>query len=144
MLFIPIEFGTPEYDQAVRLRHITLREPLGLEFMPEQLAEEYNTIHLAGFDDVGKLVAYLNLVPKEKGRVKMRQVAVDPALQGKGIGKKLVEYSEVFARESGYTIMDLHAREVVLKFYKSLKYKTVGNKFEEVGIPHYKMEKKLD
>jgi hypothetical protein len=34
MYTIEIDFGTPEYDEAVRLRTDVLRKPLGLEFTP--------------------------------------------------------------------------------------------------------------
>jgi predicted GNAT family N-acyltransferase len=141
--FHPIDFGTPEFDQAVRLRHITLRAPLGMEFDPEQLAQEYDTIHLAGFTMRGELVAYLNLVPLSDSLVKMRQVAVSPDLQGKGVGAQLVAYSEAYARMHGFSKIELNAREAVLEFYLKLKYSQVGERFVEVGIPHFKMEKVL-
>jgi predicted GNAT family N-acyltransferase len=39
--------------------------------------------------------------------------------------------------------MVLHARETAVPFYLKLGYEVVGGQFEEVGIPHFKMEKKL-
>ncbi|MBX2889818.1 MAG: GNAT family N-acetyltransferase [Saprospiraceae bacterium] len=138
-----IEFATPEYDEAVRLRYEVLRRPLGLEFTPEQLAAEYSDIHLAAYDTSGQLVGYLCLTPLDKSKVKMRQVAVHPDWQGKGVGRKLVEASETLARHSGFKTMLLHARDVAVPFYLRLDYHTVGEQFEEVTIPHFKMEKTL-
>ena len=63
MHILQIEFATPEYDEAVRLRYEVLRRPLGLEYTPEQLAAEYSDIHLAAFDASGRLVGYLCLTP---------------------------------------------------------------------------------
>ena len=37
----------------------------------------------------------------------------------------------------------MHARETAVGFYEKLGYKVVGDKFTEVTIPHYVMEKKL-
>lgn len=37
--------------------------------------------------------------------------------------------------------MVLHARDSALDFYLSLGYSIVGDPFEEVGIPHHRMEK---
>lgn len=140
---IKIEFGTPEYDEAVRLRHEVLRKPLGLEFTPEQLAAEYADYHLAAFAANGALVGYLNLTPVDDLTVKMRQVAVAPGLQGRGIGKALVEASEVLARRLGFRRMLLHARETAVPFYLRAGYAIAGDRFEEVTIPHLKMEKEL-
>jgi predicted GNAT family N-acyltransferase len=143
MYVIEIEFATPEYDDAVRLRYEVLRKPLGLEYTPEQLAAEYDNHHLAAYANKGQLLGYLNLTPSDDGVVKMRQVAVAPQAQGKGVGKKLVEASEVLARRLGYRTMVLHARETAVAFYQKLDYKTVGERFEEVTIPHFRMEKVL-
>lgn len=139
-----IEFGTPEYDEAVRLRYDILRRPLGLEYTPEQLAAEYSEIHLAAFDATGRLIAYLNLTPVTPDTVKMRQVAVESVLQGKGIGKLLVAASEQLAKHLGYKEISLHARDTAVPFYLKLGYERVGEPFEEVTIPHFKMRKNLE
>ena len=121
-----------------------MRRPLGLDFTPEQLAAEYADIHLAAFADVGRLIGYLCLTPLNKEEVKMRQVAVAPEWQGKGVGKKLVAASEEMAKHLNFKKMTLHARETAVPFYLRLGYQTVGEQFEEVTIPHFKMEKKLE
>lgn len=139
----PIDFATPEYDEAVALRYQVLRKPLGLEYLPEQLAMEWSDTHLAAFDTAGRIVGILILSPGKEQSVKMRQVAVAPELQGRGVGRALVAQSEDTARSMGYRKMTLHAREVAVPFYLQLGYQKVGNQFEEVGIPHFKMEKEL-
>lgn len=143
MQIFEIEFATPEYDEAVHLRYEVLRRPLGLEFTPEQLAAEYSDRHLAAFDSAGRLVACLCLTPAGDGAIKMRQVAVAPEWQGKGIGSRLVEASEELAARSGFRRMVLHARAPAVPFYERLDYHVVGDMFEEVTIPHYKMVKIL-
>lgn len=143
MLIIPIEFATPEYDEAVRLRYDILRAPLGLEYTPEQLAAEWDQHHLAAYDHQHRLVGYLNLTPADNGTVKMRQVAIAQSVRGQGVGRQLVEYSESFARARGFEKMVLHARETAVPFYLKLGYAVVGEPFEEVTIPHLKMWKKL-
>ncbi len=139
-----IEFGTPEFDEAVWLRYEVLRRPLGLEFTPEQLAEEYNQIHLAAYAPDGRLLAYLNLTPVDADIVKMRQVVVAQAQQGSGVGTALVAESERLAAQLHFKKMSLHARQVAVPFYERLGYAIVGEPFEEVGILHFKMEKKMN
>ena len=143
MHIVEILFGTQEYAAAVRLRYEVLRQPLGLEYAPEQLAEEYAQYHLAAFLESGELTGYLNLTPVDASTVKMRQVAVDTAWQGRGIGKALVLASEQLAVRMGFSRMVLHARETAVSFYLRLGYAIAGDRFEEVTIPHFSMEKDL-
>lgn len=138
-----IEFGTPEYDETVRLRDEVLRKPLGLYFTAEQLAAEYDSQHLIATDLGGRLIACLILVPASESVIKMRQVAVRPDLQGRGVGTALVQAAEGLAVDGGFREMVLHARETAVEFYRKLDYRTEGDCFEEVGIPHYKMRKTL-
>lgn len=143
MIFLPVPFATPLFDDMVALRTRVLRDPLGLKFTPEQLAAEWDQRHFACLDQNWNLKGCLTLVGQEKGRVKMRQVAVDPASQGKGVGQFMVEQSEAWAREHGFGIMALHARKTAVPFYEKLGYRTEGEEFEEVGIPHFSMTKNL-
>ena len=138
-----IEFGTPEYDEAVRLRYEVLRKPLGLEYAPEQLAGEYAEHHLVACTADGAIAGYLNLTPLDEENVKMRQVAVAAARQGQGIGLAMVQESEALARRLGFRRIVLHARETAVPFYLRAGYTIVGDRFEEVKIPHFKMEKSL-
>ena len=143
MYILQIAFGTPAFDEAVQLRYEVLRRPLGLTYTEEQLAEEYDQVHLAAYSNHSVLIGYLNLTPQDVEVIKMRQVAVAPDCQGKGVGKELVKAAEDLASQSGYKRMVLHARETAVPFYKALEYNSVGAQFEEVGIPHFRMEKAL-
>ncbi|MBO6515937.1 MAG: GNAT family N-acetyltransferase [Bacteroidia bacterium] len=137
-----IEYNSEQYTEAVALRQLVLRTPLGLKFTGENLTTDEHEFHLAASD--GKqLIGILLLRPISESVIKMRQVAVHPDFQNLGIGQKLVEESEELARNMGYETMELHAREVALRFYSRLRYTTIGERFLEVGIPHFKMFKKL-
>ena len=54
-----------------------------------------------------------------------------------------MEYSETLARDDGYRRMILHARETAVAFYENLGYARVGDRFVEVTIYHWAMEKRL-
>ena len=140
---LPVEFGTPEFDETIRLRDKILRKPLNMEFTVEQISEEHDQIHLACYNERVEIVGCLVLKRIDESNIKMRQVAVDNDIQKAGVGTKLVQASEVFAKSEGFKIMELNARDVAIPFYQKLKYKKVGKQFEEVGIKHYRMEKKL-
>ncbi len=143
MTVLEIAFATPEYDQTVQLRDKILRKPLGLVFSEEQLAEEFSDFHLAAFTNDWVLRGCLVLTPKGDKTLKMRQVAVDEAVQKSGIGRQLVAASEALARRNGFDVMELNARDTAVPFYKKLDYTIVGEPFEEVGIAHVKMMKNM-
>jgi GNAT superfamily N-acetyltransferase len=140
--FKEIPVATPDYEDALLLRKAVLRTPLGLSFSPDDLADEASCAHLGGFDE-GRLVAILLLKPLNAHTVKMRQVAVQPGLQGRGIGAQLVAFAEAFARGRGYKTMIAHARGTAVEFYRRLGYEASGEPFIETTIPHILVAKGL-
>jgi predicted GNAT family N-acyltransferase len=137
-----IEHGSPDYWAAVELRQDVLRKPLGLQFSAEELDAEKDSHHVACFRG-NTLVGCLVLRPIADGDARMRQVAVAPELQGQGIGTAMVEYSEAFAWRLGFRRMILHARATAVPFYEKLGYARFGDRFMELTIPHWAMEKSL-
>ena len=79
----------------------------------------------------------------ESGRVKVRQMAVEPERQRSGIGRGLIERVEKLLAGEGVEEVELNARDVAVGFYEKLGYARVGEEFVEVGIPHRKMVKKV-
>lgn len=141
---IPIDFATPEYDETVSLRYDILRKPLEMEFQTEDLATEFDSFHIACYQIATlQLVGCLILKPINTSTLKMRQVAVRRELQSVGIGSYMVKYSEVFAKNKGYHLMELHARSTAIEFYTKLGYQAVGKPFKEIGLPHIKMSRNL-
>ncbi len=137
-----VQHNSPDYKKAVNCRHEVLREPLNLAFSQEELAAESDQKHLVAIDG-DAVLGCASLAPMDDGQLKMRQVAVQPQLQGWGIGSSLVKYAEDWARHSGFRKMILHARDRSMPFYEKLGYKAVGEGFTEIGIPHHKMVKDL-
>ena len=137
-----IDYGSKEYQDMIDLRYHILRKPLGLGFTKEDLANEINDILIGCFDD-GKLEACCLLTKTGPKEVRLRQMAVRFGLQGKGIGRVLMQFAENVAYDSGYRKIAMHARKTAVGFYEKLGYSVTGGEFMEVGIPHYFMEKEL-
>ena len=137
-----IDHGSPEYQQMVQLRNDILRKPLGLSFTPEELAKEKDEILIAAFEDE-KMLGCCMLVKSGGSTVRLRQMAVLNNLQGKGIGRALMQLAENIARDLGYKKLTMHARVTAVGFYEKLGYEVVGEMFEEVTIQHNSMEKSL-
>jgi GNAT superfamily N-acetyltransferase len=137
-----IDHGSNEYRQMVKLRDDILRKPLGLGFAAGELETEKSNILIGAFEDEDMLGCCM-LVEENQETVRLRQMAVLNDLQGKGIGRALMNFAENLARDSGYRIISMHARKNAVGFYEKMGYKIAGDEFTEITIPHYVMEKRL-
>lgn len=137
-----IDYGSPEYTQMVKLRDAILRKPLGLTFTQEDLEQEKDNMFIGAFEE-DRMLGCCMLVEEQPDIVRLRQMAVLNDLQGKGIGRALMNFAENLARDRGYKIVRMHARNNAVGFYEKVGYKVKGDQFIEVTIPHFVMEKEL-
>jgi GNAT superfamily N-acetyltransferase len=137
-----IDHGSPEYLQMVQLRNEILRRPLGLAFDPEELEKEKDEILIAAFEEE-KMLGCCMLIKTEPNTVRLRQMAVLHSLQGKGIGRALMQFAENIARDMGYRRITMHARKTATGFYEKLGYAVTSDEFVELTLPHVLMEKML-
>ena len=137
-----VPFASELYHQLCDLRNSELRLPLGLVQDSKDLEGEEQQIHFGIFKD-NHPIACMILVPQGDDKLKMRQVCVAKAYQSSGLGKKLLLAAEAFAKAQGLSQLYCHARETAYYFYRNSGYIQVGERFEEVGIPHYFMFKSL-
>jgi predicted GNAT family N-acyltransferase len=129
------------YQTVVDLRETILRKPLGLRFSEKDLEKDKAHIHVAGF--LGEeVVATALLIPEGKS-LRMKRVAVREDLQNQGIATEMMKFCEDYGREQGFSDVYCHARHTAVQFYLKNKYIPEGEDFDETGIPHLKMRKKL-
>ena len=137
-----IDHNTPQYQDMIQLRNEVLRKPLGLVFSAEELEKEKENLLIGAYEE-DVMLGCCMLVQEGDDAVRLRQMAVVNDLQGKGIGKALMNFAENLARDRGYKKITMHSRKNSVGFYEKMGYKRKGNEFEEITIPHYVMEKKL-
>ncbi|HUC81959.1 MAG TPA: GNAT family N-acetyltransferase [Flavisolibacter sp.] len=137
-----VDHGTAEYRQVLQLRDEILRKPLGLHFSPDELEQEKAHMHMAAYED-DRILGCCMLVKEDEETVRLRQMAVVDDVQGKGIGRALMQFAENLARDRGYQRITMHARKAAVGFYERLGYKKKGEEFMEITIPHVVMEKEL-
>lgn len=137
-----IDYGTLEYSQMLNLRNEILRKPLNLVFDKRELEKERDDILIGAFEEK-KILGCCLLTRMDKDRVRLRQMAVQNNLQGKGIGASMMNYAENVARDAGFKVLIMHARKTAVGFYEKLGYNIASDEFIEVSIPHFIMEKKL-
>ncbi|WP_256011579.1 GNAT family N-acetyltransferase [Desertivirga xinjiangensis] len=142
MEFKIISHGSDEYKEMVTLRSQVLRKPLGLHFDEEYLEKEKSTILIGCFKQ-DTMIACCLLRTISENVIQLQQMAVQPKLQGKHIGTKLIGFAEEHAKKAGFLKLFLHARKTAVGFYQKLGYEILGDEFEEVSIPHFMMKKEL-
>lgn len=143
MLTTRIPSTSEEWEQYYDLRFKVLREPWGQLKGSEVLTDEDQADHAMVIDtETEKIVGVARMQTNSPTQGQVRCVAVSPALQGKGVGKLLMNYLETVAQEKGFQEIVLDARENAVKFYLSIGYEIIGESYLLFGvIPHFKMRK---
>jgi len=135
-------FESPRYEQALALRDRLLRKPVGLVMTDEDRKGDAHREHIVAVEDetvIGCVSYYL----EAPNIMRIKQMVVDPAYQGKGIGVQLMQAAEAAGYSEGARTARLHARNTAIEFYTRLDYNGVGELFLEKTIPHLLMEKAL-
>lgn len=135
-----ITIQDPLYQKERILRNIVLLRPIGLPDHAWEMNDD-KSWHFVAMDN-NSLIGCVVLFPtnKEKTTAQLMQMAIDPAHQGKGVGKMLVNYLLDFSKQQGVSEVTCHSRKNVNPFYQKLGFEIYGEAFTEVGIPHNHMK----
>jgi predicted GNAT family N-acyltransferase len=90
-----------------------------------------------------RCVATGRLVHQGGGVGRIGRMAVDGNFRRRGIGELVLRALEDRARQEGLREIELHAQCYVESFYARHGYARLGGPFEEAGIDHVAMRKKL-
>jgi predicted GNAT family N-acyltransferase len=120
------------------LRHVRARVFVAEQGVPEHLewdGKDPEAVHLIAETAGGVAIGTARLLPG--GR--LGRMAVLPDYRGQGVGSALLRDALVLARQRGLDALSLHAQLQVVAFYQRFGFETVGDCFEEAGIPHQAM-----
>jgi predicted GNAT family N-acyltransferase len=138
---IEIDFASDLMRDAFELRFEVFVDEQGV---PRELeVDEYDpgATHLVAIRD-HKVVGTLRML-EHGGTAKVGRVAVRAALRRTGIGARLMDRAAAIALERGFAEIVLHAQVAVAGFYRRLGYIEEGEPFDEAGIPHIAMRKRI-
>lgn len=138
---IKIVESPEEFDQCFRIRTIVFVEeqevPLELEM------DEYDAVATHFLLREGEMpLATARLVDKH-GLAKIGRVAVSKEARGRGLGLLLMQAVIDEAKHRGFTESVLDAQTYAVPFYARLGYVAEGEEFDDAGIPHLLMRRKL-
>lgn len=137
-----LAFNSEEYKHLVHLRVTQLLEPIGVPAAYIDPQQEAGDIFIGAFEN-GTIIGCCVLTPGTKEMVQLRQMAVHETYRKKGTGAAIIAFAESVAKDKGFTLLMMHARDPVIDFYRKCGYEIAGDQFFEVGIGHHKMIKQL-
>lgn len=98
------------------------------------------SVHALAFDREGRVLGTGRLLPD--GHI--GRMAVLPGWRGRGVGRALLEAAIRAAQARGHTRLQLSAQTHAAGFYARAGFVAAGTEYEEAGIPHVAMQKRLD
>jgi predicted GNAT family N-acyltransferase len=136
--------GAALRSDARSVRETVFVEEQGVDPELEYDEHDETALHVVGYDGE-RPVAAARLRPYDEAETvgKVERVAVCAARRGEGWGRTVMDAVHDAARGRGYDRLRLHAQTRVEGFYAALDYETVGDEFEEAGIPHVAMVRDL-
>lgn len=144
----PIE-NEGELMQALAIREIVFIEEQSVPESLERDADDANAFHVLALDGkhaigTGRLVMLPSAPHGETGSWgRVGRMAVLQSNRKGGTGSKLLGALEAEAKKRGLAGIMLHAQLSAMEFYKRHGYEPHGAVFEEAGMPHLEMKKKL-
>jgi YbgC/YbaW family acyl-CoA thioester hydrolase len=133
------ELGT----QAAPLRTEVFVNEQGVPLEMEWDEADNTSIHAVACNGLGQVLATGRLLPSVAGKAKIGRMAVSRVLRGSGLGREVLHALMDAARARGDTEVHLHAQRSAEGFYSRLGFQPQGEPFDEAGIAHIGMVKKL-
>ncbi|MGT2749508.1 GNAT family N-acetyltransferase [Streptococcus orisasini] len=132
------------YLDAVKIRNKVFVKEQGVPYSIEIDKNEAFCLHFVLYDDKDKPAATCRILPDIKENVvTLQRMAVLKTYRGFGLGCRILQAAENFAKEQGFKKVVLHAQISAYNFYAKNGYTPVGERFLEAGIEHITVEKLL-
>jgi predicted GNAT family N-acyltransferase len=138
---VEIEFASDLMRDAFELRYEVFVDEQGV---PRELeVDEFDpgATHLVAIRD-DRVIGTLRILD-HGAAAKVGRVAVRATARRDGIGSRLMKHAAAIAADRGFAEIIVHAQLAVVGFYRRLGYVAEGDQFEDAGIPHIAMRKKI-
>lgn len=128
-------------EQTRPLRHLVLRPGLPIESVTYTEDSQEGSLHFGLYIDellvtVASFYKQSNALFEAKCQYQLRGMATDPAYRNKNAGKMLLGYAICRLKELNADLLWCNGRLVAQSFYERLEFKTTGDMFLSVEIPH--------
>lgn len=138
---VPREAAEHEIAEVLALRFAVFCEEQGVPRELEHDAHDATALHIVIERD-GVIVGTCRLVGGPEV-VRLGRMAVARTHRGAGLGGLLLSHAHSLAEATGAREIELHAQIAVRGFYERAGYDGEGEAFEEAGIEHVRMRRRL-
>ncbi|MFC5523372.1 YbgC/FadM family acyl-CoA thioesterase [Polaromonas jejuensis] len=128
---------------AAKVRTAVFVEEQGILLEMEWDEADGTAIHAVAYNGLGQGIATGRLIRHASGVGKIGRMAVHRALRGSHTGQSILEALLDAARQRGDAEVMLYAQCSAEGFYQRLGFAPRGEPFDEVGIPHIEMFRRL-
>ncbi len=136
-------FSRPDDWDAVRaLRTRVFIDEQGVPPELELDDADREAIHVVAIGDGEQVIGTGRLVVSAD-QARIGRMAVDRNQRGRGVGTAVLALLEEAARQRQVNVVELHAQQHAVGFYEQCGYATEGDLFEEAGIAHVRMRRRL-
>lgn len=143
-LLVTVAASEEERAVTFAIRYTVFVEGQNVPLEIERDDYDRTAIHILARDRAsGAPVGVTRIVDKGDGLAKIGRVAVLSEWRGKGIGNLLMRGVLEQAQAAGFTEAMLDSQSYVVGFYERLGFVAEGDEFEEAGILHRRMRRKL-
>jgi len=127
MILIKTPKTREEFKAYYELRYRVLRAPWGQPKDTEKDDFEPISEHFMAIDEAsGKIIGVVKVFEKSSGVGWFSHLAVDPAYQRHGVGKKLIETVEEAAKERGFTVLGCMSRLNTTAYFEKRGFTIAG------------------
>jgi GNAT superfamily N-acetyltransferase len=111
-------------------RDALLRHPDAIDLPQEQIAAGGVFV----LEQDGAIVGFSAIVPRDDGDTELDALFVEPSIQRRGIGRKLIEHCAEMARSSGSGALHVVGNTHAKQFYLSCGFSIVGSFETRFGL----------
>lgn len=127
-----------DHEAIRRIRYAVFVDEQRIPAHLELDERDLECLHVLAFVD-GEPVGTGRLDTAQGGKI--GRVAVLAGYRGRGVGTALMQRFHAIAAEAGFDTVWCNAQLAAVPFYRKLGYRAVGERFQEAGIEHVRMEK---
>ena len=131
-----------DWPEVADLRTRVFVDEQGVPPEVEQDDRDATAVHAVSRDASGRVVATGRLLVDGE-HASIGRMAADPAVRGRGHGAAVLTELHRQAALRGVREVELHAQVTARRFYERAGYGAVGEEYEEAGIRHVTMVRRL-
>jgi predicted GNAT family N-acyltransferase len=136
---VSTDMDSAVHRDSVAIRHEVFVQEQGVPMALEVDEAEPRAIYFTGYDDQGRALATLRLLPESYG-LHVQRVAVRQEARGRGLGREMINAAIAYGRHEGIAKLMLGAQVHATGFYTKLGFQLTDKpEFMDAGIRHREM-----